>query len=798
MYFDTNFRAFRAISVPCGMGLLAFSLANTAAAQAPAESTSMESQLEEIVVTARKQRESIMSVPVAASAVSSTELSRYAITDVSDLGSRVPSINLDRTSTGGGGSLTIRGVGSSTLDTGIEQAVSTVIDGVQTSRGNFIEAGLLDLAQVEVLKGPQALFFGKNSPGGVLSLSSNGPTDEFTSYLRAGYEFDAEEKTLEGAISGPLTDTLRGRVALRRSEMEGWMDNVATSVPNPFAGIPGNSPTIVAPPYKSNESESLIGRVTLEYQPTSNFTATLRLLGNSVEHNGPAADTEVTYCGVPPVVDTLGVFDPSSDCKLDYRQSVGGVPPQLAASHPIYRDGRPYGDFDAYLTSLTLDYSTGPIDITSVTGYMDYGYKRFLVTPTVYGYPFTGEDEQFDQFSQEVRAVTSFDSPVNFTAGVYYEKADLKNVYPNALFPSLADPATGSFLTYVFESGSEGKSYSIFGQVRWKIVENVELAGGARYSRDERSGFALNSYVNPSTFALIPLVPVGTVFSGEKTFSDVSPEATLSWTVVEDTLLYAAYKTGYKAGGTAAPAILPITFTAPTGLFYDPEEIEGFEVGLKTMQLDNKLRLTAAAFTYKYTDLQISNFNSATFLIQALNVGGLRTRGGEVEAVYRPIPALTLNAAVGYTHANYTSFPGIACYAGQTAATGCVGGVEDLTGQQKFRSPEWSGNIGFSYETPVFGNHLLGLSGAMRYSSDYFTQENNSPFAVQDAYSVYDASIRVRSDDNRWQVALIGRNLGDEQYATSSLEAPNAVVSPTIRSSVGRPRQVMLEATLRY
>lgn len=797
MYFDTfqtSFRVAMTNSMACGLGLLALSQASTATAQTPAQDATTANQLEEIVVTARKQRESIMDVPVAASVVSSGDLERYAIRDVT--GIRVPSVNLDRTATGGGGSLTIRGIGSSTFDTGIEQAVATVIDGVQTSRGNFIEAGLLDLSLVEVLKGPQALFFGKNSPGGVLSLNSSGPTDQLSGYVRTGYEVNAEEKTVEGAISGPLTDHLRARVAIRGTQMEGWLDNTSTSVANPYAAIPGNSSTLVAPPYQSNESESVMGRVTIDYKPTSDFTATWRLLGATSEDNGPNANTEVSNCTVPPYPDNLGVVDLSGDCRIDGRNSLGPVPAQIAASNPIFKGSKPYGEFDAYLTSLTMDYSTGSVDITSVTGYMDYRYKRVLTRPITVNYGYLAEDENFNQFTQELRAVSHFDLPLNFSAGLYYESNELTTDYPNALVPHLADPVTGSFLTYIFNQGSKGKSYSAFVQGRWDIAEQWELAAGVRYSEDERDGFVTNSYVNPN--APLPLVAQGTVFSGKRKFNNTSPEVTLSWTPVEDTLFYASYKTGYKSGGVASPAILPITFDSAQGLFYAPEKIKGYEIGFKTQQLDNRLRITAAAFDYEYTDLQLSNFNRTSFAIQALNVGELNSKGFEIEAAYRPMNSLTLNAAVGYSRARYVSFDGISCYGGQTAATGCgADGTQSLADQQKFRSPEWTGNVGLTYETPAFGNYLIGVSGAMRFSSSYFTQENNSPFAVQKAYRIYDASLHLRTEDSQWQFAVIGKNLSDEFYAATSLDMPNALAG-TIESVVGRDRQVVMEATFKY
>src|SRR5690606_34965492 len=140
---------------------------------------------------------------------------------------------------------------------------------------------------------------------------------------------------------------------------------------------------------------------------------------------------------------------------------------------------------------------------------------------------------------------------------------------------------------------------------------------------------------------------------------------------------------------------------------YDVEKIKGFEVGLKTLLMADKLRFTAAAYNYKYNNLQVSNFDAANYVVQPLG-GDMRTKGFEAEVTYRAMRGLTLNAGIGYAHARWTNFSGVACYLGQTLATGCVNGFQDLTGQRKFRSPDWSGNVGFNYETPISSNLVAG------------------------------------------------------------------------------------------
>jgi outer membrane receptor for ferric coprogen and ferric-rhodotorulic acid len=154
---------------------------------------------------------------------------------------------------------------------------------------------------------------------------------------------------------------------------------------------------------------------------------------------------------------------------------------------------------------------------------------------------------------------------------------------------------------------------------------------------------------------------------------------------------------------------------------------------------------------------------------------------------------------VGYARARYISFPGIACYAGQTAVGGCdlLTATQDLSGGRKYRSPDWTGLLGVNYEWPLSDKFVASFDTGMRFSSKYFTQENNSVAAVQRAYQIYDASVRLRMDEGRWEFALIGKNLSDKRYAISSLDLPNGNPGD-IQSVVNRPREVIVEGMFRF
>lgn len=778
------------------IGLSAAAIGYPAVARAQTGAEQTPHGLDEIVVTARKQAEPLMKVPVVAAMIDGSMLARTGATDPASLGSSIPSVSIQRTTGGAGTEMSIRGIGASGSDSGVDQSVAITIDGVQSSRGVFLDIGLLDIAQLEILKGPQALFFGKNSPGGVMSLTSQGPTSKWEGLVRAGYATGIGEKNVEGAIGGPLTESLGVRIAARYTDTAGWIMNDARAAANLLYPAPGTTPTLAGAPYDKNQSTSFAGRVTLEWKPSEDFTTTLRGAVARNRDNGQAAGTEQICPGE--TSDALGAPDPFGDCRIDNHQSVGAAPaltiPDFVAFSGNAR-GKPFGRLNAYVTSLTLDYRKNDFDITAVTGYLAYDWTRVLATPTIYTYANLLAAEKFHQFSQEVRLTSRFDGPLNLSVGAYYESNALRQNTPIATFPLPADPVTGSYLSYVYNAKLGGKSYSVFGQVRWKLLDQLELDAGARYTHDTRTNALVNSFVNAYASALFE--QQGRTHAGNRKYDNVSPEVSLNWTPMANMLVYGSFRSGYKAGNGASPNTIGPAFNDEAALFYGVEKIKGFEAGLKALVLDHKLRFTAAAFSYKYTNLQVSNYDAAQNSVQPLG-GDLTTKGFEAAVTFRAAEGLNLNAGIGYARARWTNFRGVACYLGQTALEGCVGGFQDLTGQRKFRSPDWSGSAGFNYESEIGGGLIAGINGKGHFVSSYFSQENNSRFAVQKGYAIFDAGIYLQTDDRKYELSILAKNIGQKRYVAYSLDTPLAVQAGTIEASVNRPRQFLLQLTARY
>lgn len=740
----------------------------------------------EIIVTARRRDETLISVPVAVSAITKDTLDNFGITDIRSISNYAPGLSLERVSSGAGATITLRGIGTSPGQAGFEQTVSLNIDGVQTSRGRSIVQGLFDVQNIEVLKGPQALFFGKNSPAGVISITSAGPTDEFSGYARVGYETVADEVITEGAVGGPITEELGARIAVRYRNMDGWLRNIGGPVATSVPGVerPGE--------------EEILGRVTLAWTPQdSNFDATLKLTASDYSDDGPAAGQQLMFCGSEAAGGVSGMVDPYGECKLDKYYSSAGLADGVADNWP-YAKQQPYTDAKTYLASLSMNYTMENLTITSVTGYyrMRTSYSDSF-DATSYYIIGASEHEEYDSLSQELRISSSFDGPVNFLLGAYYQDSDLDFINNSRILLLPQDPTTGKYHTWEKPSGTAGKAYSVFGQVIWDITDQFELSGGVRYTRETKDSYLYNSWVYPGLAGSLFLPTTETLTDNFKD-SNYSPEATLTWRPTEDLTAYVAYKTGYKSGGLGLSAVLlPASVTADD-FNYDSEKVKGGEIGVKAQFLDRSLTVTAAAYSYLYDDLQVNAFNAALASFTVTNAASARSKGLELDVNYTVNEDLNLYGSVSYNHSRYKEFIS-SCYGGQTYAQGCdyslspgADGIantaddsygQDMSGRRLFRANDWSLSAGFDYSTPISDRMQIGFSGNARYKSEITGADNANPGSILDGYWVLDAAARLEVD-NTWEVALIGRNLSNEMYGYIQ-EKPGG---PTV---AGIPNQVM-------
>lgn len=762
--------------------------------------------VDEIIVTARKRDETAISVPVALTAVGGAELERRAINTMDGLARVVPTLVIGDNSAQQGGIVAIRGLAGADTNPFGDQAVSFNVDGVGIGRASIRRMSEMDLAQIEVLKGPQALFFGKNSPAGIISIRTADPTDSLSAKLSAGYEFNADEIRTEGHISGPLGETLGVRVAGYFSDMKGWSKNIG-----PRTG-PGVIPSVGT---RAPNSTDYAGRLTLKWEPSSDFDARFKFTYGKVKNNGPTANNQIVDCplGVPQGGYAL------DGCRADDKVStgsIGTIPGQ------IY-DAR-FGDGDTFLKQRQilagLELNWRPMDaltVTSMTGYYNLvsQFAGVFTNNNVETQTFprtllpSYQKLELKEFSQELRAASDFEGAFNFMVGGYYQQT--RGRTESSTFFNVFNPGYVNNLLFK----QKGTAWSVFGQALIDITPELELSAGGRYSYEKKRLPVALSATSATRTTLYDIT--GPNYVRARNWDNFSPEASLAWKPSPNLTVYGSYKEGFLSGGFDANNPPGFAGTAPTtqGLnTYNPQETKGFELGVKTAALDGDLRMNLAVYSYKTQGLQVTVTNITQ--VELRNAGSVRTKGAEFDFTYRPpVDGLKLRGAIAYTKGTYLDYQA-SCYRGQSSdscfsqvnrVTGQVSLLQDLSGTRLVRAPRWTGNAGFDYETPVGANMKLGLSGNLSFSSGYFTNVTSSPGGWQKNYSLVDGSVRLAQTDDHWEVALIGRNLTDKYYIVRSSDIPFTGTAPgtavvgvlaDTASVPSRGREVMLRLTVRF
>jgi iron complex outermembrane recepter protein len=750
------------------------------------------SGLEAIVVTARKASESLLEVPVTVSVVSASSMQNHDVTDLFKLAELVPEVMVGQVSSGTGALLSIRGIGSSPLDAGIDQSVSVDIDGTQISRGRVITQALFDLQQAEILEGPQALFFGKNSPAGVISLHSADPTRTLEGYTDGGYEFEAREWFADGAISGPISDTLSARLAFRADGMRGWIDRTSEPIADPFYG------GITAPGSQGEQpgTHDYAVRLSTKWSPWEDFDAMLKILVDQQTMNSGGGYSQ-TFCGPGETsYQTFGVVDPYGNCDRNRMATAGSaLPPQFAVNLPYANGGVPYQLAQDVVSSLNLNKRFENFSLASTTGAYWYTVQDANAADnSSYTTIFNAEMERYRLFSEELRATSNFAGPVNFTVGGYIDRSYRYHYGGPFFFLDALNPVTSNYAAFQEVSENTGNTYSGFGQVRWKIISSMELAAGARYTRETKSTDIGNDAVNPKN--PLGVAPAGYFVNGNYSDSNVSPEASLTWHPSLNQTLYLAYKTGYKSGGFSDVATLPPGST-PESLMFKREESKGEELGYKGELLDRNMRVSLTAYHYRYYDLQVSAFDPITISYNIANAASAQIQGFEGNLVWAAMSGFTVNGAFSYNDGKFLSFPNAECYSSQTAATGCIGGEQNLGGHQLIRAPRWSFNFGGDYEMPVAAGWAADLSADADYSSSYNTSDTEDPATIQPSFWRLNAALHIHPTDRHLDFAIVGRNLTNEYSMVFSQGRPGGGAEDFI-GFFNRPREVLLQAQYRF
>ena len=793
----------------CGAALSGLAAMPTAAFAQDAEDAAANGPAENvIIVQARRQNETLQEVPVTVTAIGGETLQRYSIDQVADFTSRVPTLNVQVGGSGSGGQLSLRGVGSSNISAAFDSAVAFEYDGVVVSTMRMVQAGFFDVEQVDVLRGPQSLFFGKSATAGVLSLRSANPTSDWEVGMRGSYEFEEKGYLLSGYISGPVTDTLGIRIAAQFNDID------------EFQLLQANTPAV-------NQERGLtdfIGRVTLDWQPSDTFRANMKVQYTKNENDGAIGTAEIN-CGANGRADSIFLLGgavnlPAGyDCNTnDQRYYLSDAAAPLAGAVPGNspangRNGVPFGETEILFGRLQFDLDlSDTLTLTSVSGilnmdaidYDGYSYGGFLPGPNGTRLPgAAGSSDpinKLEQYTQELRLASDFDGSFNFMLGAFYEDRtftfDTSQQGVNISFLA-RDPVTG--FTYDWDKThlTKTEALSFFGSVMIDLTEQLELSGGVRWTDEQKVQTISVPYVH--TFLQGPNFVRPGFFSGPINFSDsnLSPEATLRYKASEDINIFASFKTGFKSGGIDNSALPSnsLSQAAASGNFgslvFDSETAIGGEVGVKTQWADRSFTLNATVYQYVFKDLQVQNFNASTIQFITSNAGELTTRGVDLEANWiTPVEGLRLSSNLSYLESEYTD---------DFFQPGLTGGLVNLRGRGGSQAPTWAGNIAADWTVPLSDSLELFLSGNAAYNDGYITDEALPNDYVQPSFWLLDANIAIGHPDGDWKLSLIAQNLTDEIFTITTGGRP--FLPPGGDDFVmtqNRGRQVFAEVSFRF
>ena len=774
-----------------------------------AQQTEATSGLPQVVVTARRVRERAQDVPAALTTLSGEETERYDLSSLEKVAGAVPGLVITRGNSGSGASISMRGIGPNFSSIGIEQSVAVVLDGVYYGQGRVIDEAFFDLAQIEVLKGPQALYWGKNSTAGVISVTSANPGARRELVGRVGYDFETQNRTLGFVASGPVTDKLGIRLAVNGQSMRsGHVRNEAAAgtytTIDAATGTPSDH-AVPAPERDLPRERSVVARLTLNYKFDDTLDLTLKGTANHHRSGGTSWNDRLWKCPNPA----------TEPCGEGFTVRQNPAPADIAATREYMNSqgGQLYALYKSHGLTAKVDKTLPTLQLSSVTNLQRFDYSAlsdydFSAAPQIW----SDEHNRYRAVSEELRVTTTFDQPLNFMGGLYLQRTKLVFAQASALFGaenSQAAPAD-RYLAFSKDSQTTGRTTAAYVQANWKFLPAWEYVLGGRYTRETKTSYFVQPYVNPG-FA--PVYPPGARLDAEQRFNDFSPATTLTWKPAADLTFYAGYKTGYKSGGFSNSATISAFGNGLADLAFGPETVRGYEGGAKTTLLGRRLRLNVDAYSYRYSDLQIDFYDAQRLTLITTNAGSATVKGLEAAAEYLPaaVSGVKLLGSVQYNAARYRNY--IApCYAGQSQAAGCLptgpGGAlrQDLAGKPTANAPRWTAMLGADYSRALRDPWVVGVSGRVRFSSHYNVSPFGQPLAVQPGYATVDLAIQAGTADERWQLALVGKNLTNRFIATSAFDqsgtgSPSGGATGTPANQFGLfapPRTVALELTGRF
>lgn len=725
--------------------------------------------LEEIIVTAQRREENLQRAAISVSAVTAEALAQKGVTDITQLSSMVPALQV-ASSYGGGSQFTLRGVGNLVLNLNSDTAVITNLDGVPIARATSIQGLFYDLERVEVLKGPQGTLYGRNATGGAINVLTAKPKfDETSGYINGSYG-NYNAVNLTAAVNLPVAENAALRIAGTLNQHDGYFSD------------------------GSDDQRLRALRATFRAKLSDNISLTI---GGDY-----ASETAVGYGGTFSGLskdERIGIGDPRAGALL----STILAPPAFTFLSPLGGVTTPYQHNEMWGIHGNLDVETsiGTLSITPA-----YRRTHLDVVSLASGF-INANKERDEQKTLEVRLVSPTSNRLQYIVGAFYmAENNHADVGPNQQV----------LASYGFFEPTS-KAYAGYARLTYKVTPEFRISLAGRYTSDKRStrqaattGVTLcpAALANPvpANFCLgtpairysgvnapaewydaagnlLPAIgyPSGaatlltyTSFSGEKTFHKLNWRAGLEYDVGPRSLAYATVETGFKAGGFYNSVKPNPTFS--------PETVTSYTLGLKNRFLDNRLQVNIEAFWLEYKDKQFSLLaaepgGNSTFA--TINAGNSRSRGAELDALAQVTPTTRLNLDVQYLDAKETDFKYSAF--GAPPATGCSpvtpnGAFFDVncSGQTSVNSPKWTINAGVSQTILLPNDAQIRIDAQTRYQSAVQTSYDFVSVGRQKGYTMSDLYVTYEDPNKKYYITGFVSNIEDTAASTYTQVVPAA------------------------
>ena len=698
-------------------GALTASLASAAFAQA-----TNNTELEQVIVTAQRREQSAQDVGVALSVISGEQLVARGVATVNQLQYATPSLEITPQFGSGQPSFRLRGVGFDDYASNNSSTVGVSVDEVAYPIQAQTQGLLFDIARVEVLRGPQGTLYGRNTTGGAINFITNRPTTTQAAGITAEYDSHDHFKA-EGYVSGPIGDALQGRLAFVTDQGGAWQKNRTTGE-------------------KLGDKDSTSVRGQLAWQPSDklDFLLSAHYGRDKSEPTGLYLFNPLSYNSALPTI----------PADTDRKATGWGGSSAFADLTGIATNAKPFHDTDSSGVSLRAHGGNDAVDVVSITSYERLHRKEYNDwDASAYAYAGTYFDTDAKVFSQEVRASSKTEGPLQWLVGAYYSRETLDEAFYSDFYQSLLFDTRTSYNQKV-------RSGSLFGQVEYALNDKLKLIGGLRGEDEKRNQ---DDFVTAGVFA--PGAPP-TNFSptADKSLHNktLTGKLGLEYRPVDGVLLYASASKGTKSGGFTSYNVGDAS--AVDG--FRPETLWAYETGFKSSFADNTVQLNGSVFYYDYKDQQVQ---SAIYDINNGPIGAIVNAqksyiyGGELELTWRPAPGLRIGQSLGYKTGKFDKYTNDLDIAASTAAGHAV--YVDRTGAKVGFPPlSYGGDVSYGWS---LGDYQLEAEGNYAFHDKTKPLLLGSRYNV-DSYWLANASITLTPSTGPWALTLFGRNVFNEKY----------------------------------